>query len=164
MDSWPHQNSVDAFYGNPRGMGDDPNEHWVSTNIVRLPPPWKIVTAWDFQPVNAIRVHRRCAESLDRVLKRIWSEAEGQQSKINEWGMQLYAGGFNYRPMKTSTRLSMHSWGCAVDFDSARNSLGDRTPNFATIPEVLTAFKMEGWTWGGHWSTPDGMHWQAAEV
>jgi D-alanyl-D-alanine carboxypeptidase len=58
----------------------------------------------------------------------------------------------------------MHSWGCAIDFDSARNSFGDTTPNFALIPQVLDAFASEDWTWGGEWRKPDGMHWQAAGV
>ncbi|MGY3916723.1 M15 family metallopeptidase [Aeromonas australiensis] len=66
--------------------------------------------------------------------------------------------------MRGGTRLSMHSWGCAVDFDSSRNSFGDSTPNFQNIPAVLTAFESQGWTWGGKWKKPDGMHWQAASV
>lgn len=58
----------------------------------------------------------------------------------------------------------MHSWGCAVDFVSARNAFGDRTPNFALLPQVFEAFASESWTWGGKWRTVDGMHWQAAKV
>ncbi len=162
MAKWPHQNDVDAFYGNPRGLDGQESAAWVSDNIVRLSPPWKLVTAWDFQPVKAIRIHRLCSESLARVFDAIWDAAGHKQERVNEWGMHLYAGGFNYRLMRGSTRLSMHSWGCAVDFDSARNDFGDRTPNFATIPQVLNAFAAEEWTWGGRWRKPDGMHWQAA--
>ncbi|MBP6748146.1 MAG: M15 family metallopeptidase [Xanthomonadaceae bacterium] len=86
------------------------------------------------------------------------------EKRLNEWGVHLYVGGFNYRIMRGSARLSMHSWSCAVDFDSARNRFGDTTPNFASIPQVLEAFDAEGWTWGGRWRRPDGMHWQAADV
>jgi hypothetical protein len=58
----------------------------------------------------------------------------------------------------------MHSWGCAIDFDSARNGFGDTTPNFALIPAVTDAFLAESWVWGGKWHKPDGMHFQAAFV
>lgn len=164
MSEWPHQSGVDDFYGNPRGRNGDANPAWVSKNIIGISAPWPLMTAWDFKPVSKIRVHRKCADSLQRVLDAIWLASRRRESKIQEWGMHLYAGGFNYRLMRGSTRLSMHSWGCAVDFDSARNSFGDQTPNFENIPQVLDAFAAEGWTWGGRWNKPDGMHWQAAKI
>jgi D-alanyl-D-alanine carboxypeptidase len=164
MSAWPHQNDVDAFYGDPRGRNGELNKTWETQYIVRIAAPWDLVTSWDFQSVRSIRVHKKCKASLARVFNSIWDASGQSQQKINEWGMNLYAGGFNYRLMRGSNRLSMHSWGCAVDFDSARNSFGDRTPNFASIPPVLDAFESEGWTWGGAWTKPDGMHWQAAHL
>ena len=166
MSKWPHQSNVDSFYGNPRSKKDPDHEDttWVSTNIVRVKTPWDIVTAWDFQPVTGVRIHKNCSDSLVRIFELIWIAANKDQQKINEWGMNLYAGGFSFRLMKGGSRLSMHSWGCAVDFDSARNSFGDKTPHFAQIPAILDAFKSEEWTWGGKWRKPDGMHWQAADV
>lgn len=161
---WPHQDEVDSFYGNPRGPDGEPNAEWERDNIVKVKPPWQIVTAWDFQPVSGIRIHRECAESLKKILEQIWISSGHGENKIKEWGMHLYAGAYKYRLMRGGTRLSMHSWGCAVDFDSARNAFGDHSPNFGSIPPVLDAFANEGWTWGGDWRTPDGMHWQAANV
>lgn len=164
MNNWPHQSEADAFYGDPRGKNGEASTQWIDANIVRVTPPWQLVTAWDFRLVRGIRVHRKCRASLIRVLDNIWDAAAQSQQRIDEWGMQLYAGAFNFRTMRGGTRLSMHSWGCAVDFDSARNAFGDTTPNFADIPQVLSAFAGEGWTWGGTWRKPDGMHWQAATV
>ena len=164
MSQWPHESEVDAFYGDPRGKNGESSGKWESENLVRLPAPWKLVTAWDFQPVKGIRIHRKCEGSLVVVLTRIWDAAGKKEAKIKEWGMHLYAGAYNFRLMRGGTKLSMHSWGCAVDFDSARNAFGDVTPNFATIPALLDAFASEGWTWGGKWKKPDGMHWQAADV
>ncbi|WP_338848304.1 M15 family metallopeptidase [Massilia sp. W12] len=164
MAKWPKQSMVDSFYGNPRGENGEVDPDWLSDNIIRIAPPWKIITAWDFKPVKSIKVHKKCADSLQKVFSIIWNNAGMQQDKINEWGMSLYAGAFNFRMMRNGTRLSMHSWGCAIDFDSARNSFGDKTPNFALIPQVLEAFASEEWTWGGNWRTPDGMHWQAANI
>lgn len=162
---WPHQSEVDSFYGNPRGINGEESKEWVAENIIYLKTPWKLFTAWDFRPITkGTRVHKKCAQSLETVFNQIWQAAGQSQQKINEWGMNLYAGAFNFRPMRNSTRLSMHSWGCAIDFDSARNGFGDTTPHFAHIPQVLDAFAGEGWSWGGHWKKPDGMHWQAANV
>jgi hypothetical protein len=164
MSKWPHQSDVDGFYGNPRGKDGEPSSKWESENIVRVKAPWKLVTAWDFQPVKAVRIHKKCEKSLIIILENIWQAANQDEKKIKEWGMHLYAGGYNFRQMRGSSRLSMHSWGCALDFDSARNSFGDKTPHFAAIPAVLDAFAAENWIWGGKWTKPDGMHWQAADI
>lgn len=165
MAVWPHQNEVDAFYGNPRGHDGEADAAWVAQNITKVSVPWKLMTAWaPHAPVAGIRVHRKCADSLSRVLDAIWQSAGRKEETIRQWGMDLYAGGFNFRQMRGSARLSMHSWGCAVDFDSARNGFGDATPHFADCPMVLDAFGREGWVWGGRWSKPDGMHFQAASV
>lgn len=164
MNLWPTQSEVDIFYGNPRGKDGIASKKWESENIIAFPVPWKLVTAWDFAKVSKIRMHKKCADSLLIVLNKIWEAAGQNQAKIDEWGMNLYAGGYNFRQMRGSTKLSMHSWGCAIDFDSDRNSFGDPKPNFGTIPIILEAFASEGWIWGGVWDTPDGMHWQAAIV
>ncbi len=147
----------------PRSNGEA-SSIWERANIVRVPAPWRLVTAWDFQRVKGVRIHTKCAASLTAALERVWVASDHSEAKIKEWGMHLYAGGYNFRLMRGRTKLSMHSWGCAVDFDSARNAFGDRTPNFASIPAVLEAFASEGWIWGGAWSKPDGMHWQAPIV
>jgi hypothetical protein len=164
MSHWPHQSDVDAFYGNPRGRNGLASGAWESTNLVKVPTPWKLVTAWDGATVGGVRIHKKCAASLGRVFDAIWQAAGQKQSKINEWGMNLYGGGYNFRLMRGKTQLSMHSWGCALDFDPARNGFGDSTPNFANYPQVLAAFADEGWSWGGKWKTTDGMHWQAANI
>lgn len=164
MPVWPHQNDVDNFYGNPRGRDGRPSQVWEKANIVSVPTPWKLVTSWDGATVRGIRVHKKCAESFRIVLEEIWTGAGKSQEKIEGWGMHLFGGGYNFRLMKGGTRLSMHSWGCAVDFDPARNGFGDTTPNFAKNPVVLKAFADQGWTWGGGWTKPDGMHWQAAQI
>lgn len=164
MSNWPKQIDVDAFYGNPRGRNGTASPKWESDNIVRVKAPWKLVTSWDFTPVSAVRVHEKCSDSLARVFDKIWASADQDQAKIDEWGMNLFAGAYTFRVMRGGNRLSMHSWGCAIDFDSDRNKMHDARPHFSSIQPVLDAFASEGWTWGGSWSDPDGMHWQAADV
>lgn len=164
MSNWPKQSGVTNFYGDPRGENGNVNHAWVAANIVRVAAPWQMVTAWDGRPVSAVQVHRLCADSLRRVFAAIWLAAKKNQATIEFWGMDKFAGGYNYRLMRGGNQLSMHSWGCAVDFDSARNALGNQNPSFKYYPDVRAAFAAEGWVWGGEWSVADGMHWQAATV
>lgn len=164
--AWPTQSQCDSFYGNPRNSADPtkPSPTWEAKNLVRVIPPFAVF--YDSTPVTGLRMHTKVKDSLDRVFLDIWDAAGRSQAKIDAWGMSKYAGGYNFRPIRGSTRLSMHSYGCAVDFDPARNAQRDETPNFATVPEVVTAFEKEGWIWGGRWSagSRDGMHFQAAIV
>lgn len=160
MNNWPKQSECSTFYGDPR-LSDFEGMHLVS-----VPVPWMMVTAWDGQRVRSIRVNRRCADSLSRVLATIWSAAGKSQDVINEWGLNLYGGGYVFRQMRNGRALSMHSYGCAVDFDPSRNQQGDDDPYLGDCPIVVAAFEAEGWTWGGRWKGAkcDGMHFQAAKV
>jgi hypothetical protein len=163
--TWPLQSELDAFYGNPRGKNlDQPDTQWVTENIVRVLPPFPMTYAG--RPARTISIHKKCAESLSRVLFAVWDYSGRKQGILDQWGASVYGGGFNYRLMRGGTRLSVHSWGAAIDLDPERNGFHDTTPNFANHPAVVKAFEDEGWTWGGRWSgaSCDGMHFQAARV
>lgn len=168
MPTWPHQNNVPATFGQnmraARGVaGPDPK--WERDNLVLVAIPWRAVASWDHGlKIRALRVHKGVAESLARVLAAIWLAFGKDQKAIEIAGMHLVGGGYVWRSMRGGSRLSMHSYGIAVDFDPDRNGLGDPTP--AMDARVVAAFKAEGWTWGGDWSprNRDGMHFQAAGV
>lgn len=160
MQTWPLQRECDTFYGNPRGTNGRANPGWEATNLILVPCPWKLSFAG--QPVRGLRVHKKCAESMKRVLDAIWVRFGRSQAAIESARMHLYAGAYNYRLMRGGNSLSMHSYGCAVDFDPERNGLGDSTP--AMDRRVIEEFEREGWEWGGHWSRCDGMHFQAART
>lgn len=58
-------------------------------------------------------------------------------------------------------RLSLHSWGVAVDINADTNPM--RKPMQKDIPDEWVAiFEAVGWTWGGRFPTPDPMHFQWA--
>lgn len=162
MATWPLQKDCNAFYGNPRGANGGPSAAWEAANLTNVKPPFTMRYAGT--PIKTIRVHKKCAESLLRVLNVIWIAAGKKQAIVDEWGCSIYGGAYNFRLMRGGSNLSMHSWGCAIDLDPARNGLGDSTPRFANYPQVVKAFADEGWEWGGSWSAGgrDGMHWQAA--
>jgi hypothetical protein len=159
---WPNQANRDSYYGNPRGRDGKASPTWEANNIVKIIPPFKMTFLG--KQIKGIRVHKKCAVSLSRVLEAIWIASGRSQSVIDSWGVSIYGGAYNYRLTRGGNTLSSHSWGCAIDLDPERNGFGDSTPNFAKVPQVLQAFAAEGWTWGGNWSKADGMHWQAASV
>ncbi len=169
---WPQQKDVDAFYGNPRGKLDHVSVLWERENIVYIEPPF--LMTYNGRPCKKIRIHRKCAESLSRVLDDVKRRAEKTAVEVGRpvggilktWGASIYAGAYNYRTKRGSSSLSMHAYGCAIDLDPERNAFHDTTPHFAEVRDVLQAFENEGWTWGGHWSgrSCDGMHFQAARL
>lgn len=171
---WPRQSECDAFYGNPRGRNGSFSKSWAKANLVTVSPPFAMVTAWDPKgPVRSIQIHRKCADSLRAILEDIWQSSGKSQKKIAEWGANLFGGSFNFRLMRGSSSLSMHSWGCAIDLDPARNGLGDYTPVLTPDHPVAQAFRRQGWTHGADWNgnkkvqderRPDAMHFQAATV
>lgn len=168
MSPWPAQSNAEQFYGRnirvTKGVpGPDPA--WEKANLVLVPIPWKAVASWDKSlTIKSFRVHRLVAESLTRVLNRIWEAFGKSQKAIEAANLHLIGGGYNWRQMRGIARLSMHAYGCAIDLDPDHNGLGDPTP--AMDARVVAAFEAEGWIWGGRWSPQrrDGMHFQAALV
>lgn len=163
--AWPLQRDCAIFYGNPDANGDGvPDRAWEDANLVTINPRWPMWLAWDIKvPVRSIRVHRKCSESLGRILDALASHYVTTE-QIEQAGLHLYGGAYNFRLMRGSTKLSMHSYGCAIDLDPAHNQLG-KSWRAGMIPkEVVNAFEHEGWVWGGTWSRPDAQHFQAARV
>ncbi len=160
--NWPQQSGCDAFYGNPRGRNGMASAVWEKANLISITPPFRMTYAG--KPIKGIRVHKKCSDSLSRALAAIWEAAKRDQKTVDTWGASIYGGAYNYRLMRGGNSLSMHSWGCAIDLDPARNAFHDATPHFLEAPAVIKAFEAEGWTWGGRWSSHDGMHFQAARV
>lgn len=153
---WPLQKDCDAFYGNPRGSGGQPNPAWEAANLSHVSPPFRMYYAG--KPVQSVKVHRKCAESLGRVFAAIWEAAKHDQSQIDRWDVSLFGGSFNFRLMRGSSHLSMHSYGCAIDLAPERFPMGRHDHTF--VPQVIKAFSDEGWE-----NLPnDRMHFQAARV
>lgn len=75
-------------------------------------------------------------------------------------------GFFNIRMQKKivngkivySNIVSLHAYGLAGDFNTAKNPLGKK-PVMDT--RIITIFENNGFDWGGWWKVPDGMHFQA---
>lgn len=53
--------------------------------------------------------------------------------------------------------LSRHAWGTAFDFNVSRNPFGEKP---TMDPRLVAILERWGFTWGGRWTTPDGMHFE----
>ena len=77
------------------------------------------------------------------------------------------AGTFAWRPIAGTERLSMHSFGVAIDLNPKRNGYwrwhagGDPLPLRLAFPaEVVAVFERHGFIWGGKWAEFDIMHFE----
>jgi hypothetical protein len=141
LQKWPNMQGRDAFYGNPRGKNGFASDAWKAKNLIIIKAPFKIT--YGGKPVRTIRIHRKCAESLLRVLNAIWVASGKSQAKIAAWGMNLYGGSYEFRLSRNSNNISNHAYGIAVDFDPMGKPNGQSRKRFAA--PVVKAFADEGW-------------------
>jgi hypothetical protein len=78
-------------------------------------------------------------------------------------------GGFNWRRIAGTERLSAHSYGIAVDLNASLGGYwlwaGEREGAVGEFPnripeELVRAFERYGFIWGGKWHHYDGMHFE----
>lgn len=165
--NWPRQIDVRNYYGNPDANGDGmPDLRWEMEELVKVGPPYRMLFSWEpYAPVKVLRVHKRVAPSLSRILRAI-ADHYGDQAAIEKACMHLCGGAYNFRTMRSNPRaLSMHSFGCAIDLDPEHNPMGRPWMAGKAMIDmaVVAIFEAEGWTWGGRWTgtAPDCMHFQA---
>lgn len=147
---WPasDQVSLRKFYGDP---GDE-------SNLVTIEFPYEI--KYDGRIVTRTRVHKKCAESLLRVLTAIRHRMEAVPDIVDE--ATDYCGVFNFRPKRVGTSWSLHAWGAAIDLDADDNTFLDHWPMKADMPlAIIEEFAREGWTSAAAFWGYDAMHFQA---
>ena len=160
---WPLQSQCLEFYGDPRGDGNY-NSAWLTANIVHVACPWPLY--FGKQPMPFISIHKKCADSLTRVLNSIYDAVNKDNAKITALKYDQFSGSIAYRDMRGSTAISMHEFGAAIDFDDADNLFHDQKHLFQNDSLIVVKFKAEGAVWGGDWSpgSVDAMHFQFARI
>lgn len=110
-----------------------------------------------------VRFHRNHTARLAALFQQ-WEQA-GLMDRI-----LTFDGSFNLRLKRGSTKatvanLSNHSWGTAFDINATWNQrkaipamMGDR----GCIRELVAIANANGFYWGGHFTTMDGMHFEVA--
>ncbi len=156
---WPLQSQCLSFYGDPRKKG------WLQANTTHVTCPWPLHMDGGVT-VHDILIHKKCAESLARVLSRVWDAVGKDAGRISALRYDIFDGSYNLRVMRGGSSLSMHSYACAIDWDAKDNQQHSQRHLFTDQSLLVVKFKEEGWIWGGDWSpgSIDAMHVQAARV
>lgn len=135
--------------------------------LVYITLPYKMRIAWDRKNyATRIQCHKLIADKLLAVFNDLLSHYG--YDEIVRLGIDLYGGCFNYRFMRGSTTtLSRHSWGTAIDLDPDRNLLHEtaKTARFAR-PEykpMIDIFYKHGFIGLGREKNYDWMHFEIAE-
>lgn len=156
---WPLQSQCLAFYGDPR------QGSWLQANTIAVPCPWPL--RMGNLTIPKILIHKKCAESLARVLNNVWDAAGKSLATIQTLRYDRYDGSYNLRNIRGSaSALSMHAFAAAIDWDAADNAQHAQKHLFQDDSLLVVKFKEEGWIWGGDWSpgSIDAMHVQAARI
>ena len=104
--------------------------------------------------LGEVTCHRHLFPQLRRALTD--ARATGAAYAINAG---QFGGCFGPRFISRdpSGRISHHAWGIAFDLNVAENPIGSR-PNLD--PGLVQVIEKWGFTWGGRWLVPDGMHFE----
>lgn len=110
---------------------------------------------------GSMRFHKDCAYQLQQFFIEI--EEKGLLHLVKS-----YAGSYVPRFVRGSkTVLSNHSYGTAFDINVPWNGLG-KTPaqvgQTGSVRELVPIANKWGFYWGGHFSRPDGMHFEVAQI
>ena len=157
--TWPLQLDCLAFYGDPRQKG------WLQSNTIDITCPWPLVMG--NVAISHILIHKKCADSLTRVLGAVWNAVGRDVGKIIQFRYDQYDGSYNLRNIRgNASALSMHAFAAAIDWDAVDNEQHATKHLFQDNSLLIVKFKEEGWIWGGDWSSGsiDAMHVQAARV
>ena len=122
--------------------------NWEAQNIVPVQIPG----------MGTTRCHKVMVPQLQAALREV-----AEAGLYSHFDPSQFAGCFVARHIlwDPSRPLSMHAWGLAIDFNARDNGYG-------VIPKmdlrIVEIFEKWGFSWGGWWSVPDGMHFELERV
>jgi hypothetical protein len=128
----------------------------LPNGFLRIDPVWErthIVTA-TVPILGTVQCNRALIPQLRGALQEV--ESEGLSGLIHPAD---YGGCYSPRFISENrlAGISHHAWGAAIDIGVRANPFG-RTPH--QDPRLVAIFQRWGFTWGGQWLVPDGMHFE----
>lgn len=142
-----------------------PNEKGTYLTTIKLPYPMRL--AWDKSTkVTTMRCHNLVANNFLGVFNELL-EVYGLE-RIQELGIDLFGGCFNFRQMRGGSDYSRHSWGVAIDLDPERNKLKEtsKTARFARAEykTMIDIFYKHGFLSLGREKNYDFMHFEISPL
>ena len=151
LESIPAYAALTTFYGTP------------GTGLMTVTLPYPLRLSWDtITRITKTQCHKMVAKSLLSVLEAVQTE---YGRSVFELGLDLYGGGYANRAQRGGTKLSVHAWGAAFDFDPDHNELRmDRDQARFAEPQYdawWSLWEEAGWISLGRTKNYDWMHVQA---
>ena len=124
----------------------DPN--WSDSNLIAGRVPL----------IGQVVCHRAIIPQLRIALQQVKDEGLGFTIDPGQ-----FAGCFGPRFVNRNPRgrISHHAWGIALDLNAATNAFGSRPHQDRRLVRIM---EDHGFTWGGRWLIPDGMHFEAVRL
>jgi hypothetical protein len=144
--------------GNPENISIQGDWARKNLTIIDLPELMGIAGA---PQSGKIQCHMMVADSIRFLFENF--EQAGLLDLIHTWD-GMFCPRFQ-RGSKTS--LSNHSFGTAFDLNAKWNPLGKAPANedqLGCVYQLVEIANKHGWYWGGHFSRPDGMHFEYARI
>lgn len=132
---------------------------WQKNNLSAVVVP-QLKTV-DYAPKSGrIYMNTKAVEPV-KALFQAWDDA-GLMKYVLTWAGSWVPRYIRNRP----GRLSSHAWGTAFDINVPWNGLGRTCAPVGkkgTVMPLVEIANAHGWYWGGHFSRPDGMHFELAK-
>ena len=138
-----------------------PNDEGTYLESITLPYPMRL--AWDTKTIVArMRCHKLVKQNFLSVFNELL--ATYGLKKIQELGIDLFGGCFNFRKMRGGSDWSRHSWGIAIDLNPNANDLKTTyqkslfsKPQYIELHRI---FEKNGFLNLGKVKGYDTMHWE----
>jgi hypothetical protein len=163
-----HTSELEHYFGaftskpdprKPGGIIIDPP--WPANNITAIIIP--VLKGKDYygKPFHGkVERHKKIAADLEKAFNEVQSQGLGDL-------ILSFDGSFVPRHQNWDIKkpLSSHSWGVALDLNRIWNERGHPPApegKKGSVIKLVPIFEKYGFTWGGYFSTPDGMHFEYA--
>ena len=135
------RNFGEFWYRPLRSGRISPDPQWTAENIVQTRVP----------VLGLVRCHRKIIPQLG-----------GAMSDLEKAGIANLVASYDgcYSPRMTVSDdgvISRHAFGAAIDINASTNRYGAPPSQDQRLVEVMERW---GFTWGGRWTVPDGMHFE----
>ena len=132
--------------------------------LVSVPVPANYPLKYDGKQVKSIRIHKLVADRLAAALQDIINHYGEDIEKVAPAAC-VYDGSYNFRKARNSSSQSVHSWGLAIDFDAANNTMKMSAPKARLSQDIYKPFfdilEYHGFNSLGRRGDYDWMHVQA---
>jgi hypothetical protein len=128
----------------------------LATGSIQIQPEWvkRNITSARVRILGEVTCHEALFPQLREAMRAVVAEGLAYAIDPGDFG-----GCYSPRFIDSDPggRLSHHSWGIAFDINVAENAFGSKPDLDHRLVRVM---EDSGFTWGGRWLIPDGMHFE----